>query len=274
MGAMVFGFLQRSSSLYGTGVGSVRCLGATADTAVRLNRVLSKHFCLAVADESLVKLTNFDDVSAIQQRLEGWDALVLGNDWTVTERPCTANTFERGPNDKTMEIYWDRLKSDTEQLPRENLQAKAQILDNVLQAAKLAGISHVVGVEHSSPSDEPSLRSRLASCGIPYTCIEPVGKIVSIPDHTYRKGVAGQLEIHSKSDDSDSSHQSSELQIAKEDIAALCVQSLQSLDWKTSRTLQVACSGPLQVSEPVIKRPDQEWCVESRQLEAALAILV
>jgi hypothetical protein len=46
LGALTFGFLQRASSLFGTGLGGVRAIGGTADTSVRLNRALSKHFIL------------------------------------------------------------------------------------------------------------------------------------------------------------------------------------------------------------------------------------
>ena len=100
LGAVTFGFLQRAASLYGTGIGSCRCLGATADTAVRLNVVLGKHFCLAQADESVIKLTDLSSVEAIQNRLEGIDALILGSDLFLQKRPVTGGTYERTPNDK------------------------------------------------------------------------------------------------------------------------------------------------------------------------------
>jgi hypothetical protein len=100
MGAMTFGYLQRAYSLYGTGIGNVRCIGATSDTAVRLNRVLSKHFSLAQADESCIKLTDLASVDAISNRLNGWDAIIFGANLFVQPRTVTANTYERTPNDK------------------------------------------------------------------------------------------------------------------------------------------------------------------------------
>jgi hypothetical protein len=100
LGAITFGYLQRAASLYGTGIGNVRCIGATADTSVRLNRVLSKHFTLAQADESYVKLTDLTSVDAITTRLNGWDAAIFGADLFVQPRAVTANTYERSPNDK------------------------------------------------------------------------------------------------------------------------------------------------------------------------------
>jgi hypothetical protein len=271
MGAMVFGFLQRSASLYGTGNGSVRCLGATSDTAVRLNRILSKHFCLAVADESYIKLTNLQSVEAIQERMQGWDAIILGNDLTVTQRPCTANTFETSPNEKTWEIYWElKSNADADEKSGEISTAKSHILSNVLQAAKFAKIQHIVAVD-SSP--DQSLESQLSQCGLPFTCIQPVGQLIQVPDYTFRKGVVGELSVQPSLSET-MSRVNDNNQLAEEDIAALCVQVLQSLDWTTSRSLQVSCSGPVEVNEPVVKRPDQEWCVESRKLESSLASIV
>ena len=77
-GAVTFGFLQRAASLYGTGIGAVRAVGATADTASRLNSNLSKHFCLAFADESVIKLCNLmESPESVAAKLQGFDALVL-----------------------------------------------------------------------------------------------------------------------------------------------------------------------------------------------------
>jgi len=101
LGALTFGFLQRAASLYGTGIGNCRCIGATADTAVRLNGVLTKHFCLAQADESFIKLTDMSSIDMIASRLEGWDALILGSELFLQTRPVTGGTYEQTPNDKT-----------------------------------------------------------------------------------------------------------------------------------------------------------------------------
>jgi len=101
LGAVTFGFVQRAASLYGTGIGKCRCIGATADTAVRLNGVLGKNFCLAQADESFIKLTDLSSVEMIASRLQGWDALVMGTELFVQSRPVTGGSYERTPNDKT-----------------------------------------------------------------------------------------------------------------------------------------------------------------------------
>jgi hypothetical protein len=101
LGSLTFGFLQRAASLYGTGVGKCRAVGATPDTAVRLNRILSKNFGLAFADELLIELVDLTSLDALTKRLKGCDALIFGSEFYVQERPVGAGTFEKSPNDKT-----------------------------------------------------------------------------------------------------------------------------------------------------------------------------
>jgi hypothetical protein len=101
LGSLTFGFLQRAASLFGTGIGKCRAVGATPDTAVRLNRILSKHFGLAFADELLIELVDLTSLDALTKRLKGYDALIFGSEFYMQERPVGAGTFEKSPNDKT-----------------------------------------------------------------------------------------------------------------------------------------------------------------------------
>lgn len=101
LGAVTFGFLQRAMSLYGTGIGNIRCIGSTSDTAIRLNTILGRHFGLAQADESFIKLTDILSVEQLQKRLQGWEAIIIGADIVVQRRPVTGGTYEKHPNDKT-----------------------------------------------------------------------------------------------------------------------------------------------------------------------------
>jgi hypothetical protein len=274
LGALTFGFLQRALSLFGTGIGGVRAIGSTADTSIRLNRVLSKNFILAVADESYVKLTDLMDVLEIQRRLEGWDALILGNDVSYQCRPITPGTYERTPNDKTYEIYWDAPKgswvpsSDTRGVDA----VQENLVCNVIEAARRAGVQHIVAVE--SPDTELRLRPRLESLAprIPYTIIRHGGLLKDTQDFTYRKGVQGQLvvSLQAGNEDCPGGVEEKLSSLRREDVAALCVQSLQSLEWSQSRCLDVKCSEILTNVAPSGKRPDQEWLVNSYLLEQAL----
>lgn len=268
MGAMTFGYLQRSCSLYGTGMGQCRSLGATADTARRLNTVLSKHFCLAVADESVIKLTNLMDTDMIASRLDGWDALIVGTDLGLARMPVTANTYERSPNDKTYEVYWGPHATLIESNDAEQQEAlKREILQNVLSATKKAGVQHVVVVDDGNLN----LLEALKQSGLAYTLIQPRGELVRIPDYTFKKGVQGKLLVTVPGSD-DGLTGDAAGQISKEDLAAVSVQALQSLDWSKSRCLQVIGKGPVEDDGALnLKRPDQEWCVDSYRLAAALA---
>ena len=263
-GSMTFGFLQRAASIYGTGIGDCRSIGATGETAVRLNRVLGKHFCLAVADETRIKLTDLTSVDAIADRLQGWDALILGSDMGLNLRPVTGNTYEKSPNDKAWEVYWGPPKS----LINKGLDAAEEtrirmgILSNTLEAAKQAGVKHIVAVDEDQDGKD-SILPPLENSGVPFTCLKPRGEIIAVPDYTYRRGVQGKLSVGKEVPTGG--------QLSIEDLTALCVQSLQSFDWNQSRCLQVSCFGPIEddgVSNP--KRPDQEWCVNSYRLASAL----
>jgi hypothetical protein len=270
LGSNVFGFLQRACSLYGTGMGSVRCIGATSDTAVRMNRVLGKNFCLAVADEMNIKLTDMQSVDALQQRLEGFEAVIWGTDLSFLERSVTAGTYEKSPNDKAMELYWGS-GAQGRAVGDEMATVKESILENLLLASRKAGVKHMVVVQDNSSDN---WLPRLKKCGIPFTFIRPMGELLAVQDYTYRKGIQGSLSVSVMSDDDMSalSSSSSPSPISTEDVAALCVQCLQSLDWDKSRCVNVSCNGALNVESlgPVAKRPDEEWCVRSSVLEGFL----
>jgi hypothetical protein len=258
MGALTFGFLQRAGSLFGTGLQAPQALGATAETATRLNRVLSKHFCLAFADESAIKLMNFGNEASIEQRLKGCDAVIMGGEFLLNERPVTAGTFETSPNSKTMEMYWEGDTCEESGFMQET------VLANILSAAKGAGLKHIVGVGNEL------LRAKLESTGITYTCLEPLGQIMDVQDFTYRKGVQGSMSLMTV-DDFSLRQDTPPSPIAREDLAALCVQALLSLDWRTSRHIFVTCLGAAEPPYNNSKRPDQEWCVNSVLLESAMA---
>jgi hypothetical protein len=269
MGSLVFGFLQRACSLYGTGIGSFRCIGATADTAVRMNRVLGKNFCLAVADEMNIKLTDMQSVDALQQSLQGFEAVIWGTDLSFLQRSVTAGTYDKTPNDKAFELYWG---AQGNAIGDEMATVKEKILENLLQASRQAGVKHMVVVQDNASDD---WLPRLKNCGVPFTFIRPTGEVLAVQDYTYRMGIQGSLSVSvmPSDDDVSTSSSSSPSPLSTEDVAALCVQCIQSLDWDKSRCINVSCNGALNVESlgPVAKkRPDEEWCVRSSVLEGVL----
>ncbi|KAL7581006.1 hypothetical protein ACA910_005815 [Epithemia clementina (nom. ined.)] len=266
MGSLAFGFAQRACSLYGTGLGDYRALGACADTSARLNSSLSKHFCLAFANEANVKLTDFTSVQAIQSRLSGYDALILGSDMAVQSRKLTFGTYERSPNDKCNEIYW---KGPPTLIPQDGDRAIVEgILTNVLEAAKAAQMKHIVFVDESR--DGFSYSGLLENTGVPFTRILPAGELVPLASYTYKDGVQGDLVLNQEKQTF-----AYDGRCYEEDIAALCIQCLLTLDWSRSRSFTVSTAGP--ITKDAIaqlkntKRPDQQWCVNSLLLERALA---
>lgn len=59
--------------------------------------------------------------------------------------------------------------------------------------------------------------------------------------------------------------------VYREDVAALAVQCLQSLDWTVSRCLVVSSSGEL--NKRFHGRLDKEWCVNAEVLAEKLAVV-
>jgi hypothetical protein len=309
-GGLVFGYLQRAGSLYGTGLAAPRCLGATADTALRLNQLLSKQFCLAFADESYIKLTDLSSVEAIQQRLDGCscDALILGTTMSVRQRAVVSGTYERTPNDKAYvvifvshqlpsmvrgaiiqslmllfsfyrwEVYWDEGSSatfSTSDGDAVEVAIQNHIMDSLLEAAKRCKtLRHLVVVDQDG-----SMVAKLQDTNIPFTCLICPSGLANVKDYTFQKGVQMDLSIRSLTDSSDDQTVQNRTPLYRQDIAALCVQILQTLSWETSRVLLVQSSAVssslLSVAQKVPwsksgKRVDQEWCVNSHVLDEKL----
>ena len=284
-GAVTFGFLQRAASLYGTGVGAVRAIGATADSATRLNRVLSKHFCLAFADESYIKLCSLmnaadDENNGIAAKLQGWDALILGTDVGITQRTVTPGTYEKTPNDRTMELYWPAPGNIY--VAEEEVEMRRNMLSNLLRGAQKAGVQHICFVDDAAAKQDGSgeasiIWQALQETGVPYTCLRPTGPLTTRPDYTYRTGVMNELTVTKVGQQKMVSTPTplQQPEIYREDLAALAVQSLLTLDWTQSRCLTVSSSGSSPSADALAagprKRPDQEWCVHSFLLQQALA---
>lgn len=278
LGAITFGFLQRAGSLYGTGIDrNCRCLGATGTTAVALNGMLSKHFILAQADESFIQLTDFSNIDNVVKNLQGIDALIMGTELTMETRPVTAGTYEKTPNDKTLEIYWDTKRGSGE-TKTSSMDTKVQpILENILKACEKSDIQHIVAISNSNNANNNNNNSfleKLKSSSIPCSLLQYSGELFNCQNYNYQKGLQNNLQLNllDKDETLDPSTNTAAATMYREDLAALAIQSLLSLDWSQSRNLAVTSKGPLVVEESVSskKRPDQCWCVNSHILEAKL----
>uniref|UniRef100_A0A6U6KXL5 Uncharacterized protein n=1 Tax=Odontella aurita TaxID=265563 RepID=A0A6U6KXL5_9STRA len=299
LGASVFGFVQRASNIYGTGMGgasSPRSICATAMASDYLNRKLSAAFKLAYAGENMVRLTNMQDVDAIAARLSGMNAAVIGTVYQLETLPVTGNTYEKGPNDKTYEFYLDkRTMARTDVLP-EDEDTHLALFQKTITACKASGVEHVVVVETPQTVNPKPFAEILDKGGVPFTYIHASGKYESCKSYTFEMGVQDDLKIESftlsenyisageynpgdwMESLADSRSVSSEDDtVFREDIAALAVQSLLSLNWKKSRCLEVSSIGKLSDgSGDDVKRPwrnvktDRDWCVKSNVLAQKL----
>lgn len=266
-GAVAFGFLQRATKQFGKGIDSVASIGATAESVNLLNRYLAKTFYTS-ADQTEIKLANLFDVEHIAEHLYGWDALVMGTDIGVAVRPVSPGTYMTG-NDYACEVYWPAPKN-LQGIPENAIELREVILRNVMEGARLAGVQHICLVDDAK--DYEALRF-LHYTGVPYTCLGPTAaRMVDCPNYTFRKGVLEKLEaVNLRQQEAAPASK----YLHREDLAALAIQTLMSLDWSYSRCLAVTGKG-LPESDSWAKRSntdlDNEWCVNSHLLVEALGM--
>ena len=269
IGALAFGYLQRCMALYPTGISrSCRVIGASAETSIRLNRVLGGKFTLAVADESFIKLTDLTRSTAIQERLDTVDALIIGDAFSLQQRSVTPNTYEKTPNDKAWEFYLDDFTGD---ISENEMKLGRDIIANALQAASNT-VQHVFAIKTNAKSDEFFVKE-LENCGIPFTCL-CVPTLERRPaSFTYREGVRNNFRVESYPDWESTKNaiqiQSVDSRAFTEDVTALLIQAIQSLDWRETRFLKIDALDS-EVSFQSKSRPDQQFIVNSQVLEKAL----
>jgi hypothetical protein len=160
-----------------------------------------------------------------------------------------------------------------------------QIMDNLLEAAKRCKtLRHIVVVDQDG-----SMVAKLLDTNVPFTCLICPSGLANVKDYTFQKGVQMDLSIRSLTDSSDDQTVQNRTPLYRQDIAALCVQILQTLSWDTSRVLlvqssSVSSSSSLSAAQnnsatappPKVpwsksgKRVDQEWCVNSHVLDEKL----
>lgn len=283
LGSCIFGGLQRAGGLYETGIASAqasspRCLTATAVGSKALNGVLALSYVLAQADESLVKLTDFTSVENLASRLGGFDAAIFGTQYTLEPRPVTSGSYETSPNSKTMEIYMDRPRSPTVQGVTD-ADYSWKVFENTVTACQQQGMQRMVVIETDSQLESTRKTTadyirHLEASKIPFCYLKPLGDLQNFPEYTYAKGLQMELELRSLE-----STQETFSPIYREDLAALCVQSLLTLDWTSNQVYQVVgTDSSIPKKNPTTKkerlaveqRAQRSWCVDSERLVALL----
>jgi hypothetical protein len=299
LGATVYGFLQRASSLYGTGLGgssAPRAICATSAGSEGLNRVLGNAFKLAFAGENMIRLTDMQSVDSIKERIMGMDAVVLGTVYQLEKRPVTANTYGKTPNDKTFEFYLDNRNLVEEDVPYDEMDTHLTMFQNSIDACKLAEVKHIVVVESPNTSSSQPFAEILDKAGIPFTFLYSSGSLENTKLYTFEKGIQSDINVQgftlAKDYTSKNGYKAGDWSesflneikegknnVPREDLAALVVQSLMSLDWTRSRCINVSSRGVMKKEENVSKeykpkkilRSDQEWCMKSDILAEKLS---
>lgn len=301
LSSTIYGFLQRASSIYGTGISntssSPRAICATSVGAGSLNTILARSFKLAFAGENFIRLTNLRDVNHIRERVAGYDAVVLGTIYQLAIKPCTAGTYGTTPNSKTLEFFMDDRNMVDATVSDDDMDVHLDLFQNSIEACKLAGIQHLVVMETPATKNSKPFADVLDRAQIPFTYIRASGELENSNMYTFEEGVQADIKVkgftladnyaskngYISGDWSDSfdnevqSNNEDTSNIPREDLAALAVQSLMSLDWKKSRCIDVTSHGRLvkkdeSISEdgkyvtPKLLKSDKDWLIQSEIL--------
>mmetsp|Transcript_25440 Transcript_25440/g.29052 ORF Transcript_25440/g.29052 Transcript_25440/m.29052 type:complete len:356 (+) Transcript_25440:145-1212(+) len=292
LGAYLFGYLQRASSIYGTGLGlgtrsAPRLVCATSTASLALNKVLSQHFILAYAGEQHVKVTDMSSVNSIVSHLRGYSAVVIGTMYALEPRPAPS-TYGKSPNDKTLEFYLDKPRKSGPEL--DDLDTHCKIFENTLEACERCNIQHVFVVEtpYTTRTEDgenygPSFYEKLKEFkALESTYIRLDGELDTCGvSHTYDKGVQSLLTVESNDAYVDPTttilpDDDTNKRIYREDLAAFLCQTIQSLDWSKSRCLTIGNGGDWKYARKVgitgFER-SRVWCANSHVYAERLAFI-
>mmetsp|Transcript_30019 Transcript_30019/g.34531 ORF Transcript_30019/g.34531 Transcript_30019/m.34531 type:complete len:340 (-) Transcript_30019:44-1063(-) len=255
LGGLTFGFLQRASSLFGTGISgtnSPRAIAATSVTADSVNRLLGKHFALAQASENFFTLRDFTKVKSVARTLQSVDGVIMGTKYQLEKRPVTMGTYEDSPNSKTMEFFLDERYGTMN--PVEDEEMDAVLFKNTVKACMKGDVKHMVVIETPSTTIEERVTCAeiLERSGITYTYLIMDGELVKCGDlnYNFEKGVQNTMRVKAVKGTRTQQNpagwvtelgelSTDEKTVLREDVAALAVQCLLSLDWKSSRVLLI-----------------------------------
>ena len=245
------------------------------------SKVLGPAFKLAYAGEDLIRLVDIINMDHIQERVKGIDAAILGTTYQLEQRSVTLNTYEKTPNDKTFEILLDeRYGAWENNVPSDDSGIHAQIFRNSVQACKGAGLTHIVVVETPRTVNPSDFVAILEEEGMKYTYIRTDSALKKDKYYTFEKGITNKLGVECKPAGSsiEKKTASNAPEVAREDLAALIVQSLMMLDWGESRILQVSATSDSTITTEYGAKKSKgnfakEWCPNSDMLAEVLSTL-
>ena len=305
LGSTIYGFLQRASSIYGTGISGVssspRAICATATGFDSLNKLLGRSFKLAFASENFIRLTNMQEMESIEARIRGYDAAVIGTIYQLEKRPITGGSYDVTPNDKTLEFYLDNRNMVEATVADDDMDVHFTLFQNSIDACKAAGIEHVVVIETPATKDSKPFAKIIDESGINFTYIHTSGELENTKFYTFEEGIQSELDVqgftlpndhttkngYKSGDWSDSFvddiRGNVKENVPREDLAAVVVQSLLSLDWNRSRCIDISSVGPLtreddsSADKPYVPakilKSDKDWCMKSEILAEKMSII-
>ena len=174
---------------------------------------------------------------------------------------------------------------------------KETILLNFVAAAQQAKLKHIFIVVTSATTNiekdmNVKLLQQVKASGIPFTCILIPSKLIdqSSNGYTYQDGIISKdIKIESVTDEvfmatiesTNDIERDSKSSIYREDVAAICVQAIQSCYWKRPQrylTVHTPTSSTQAQQRPnnesssvgIPKRMDQLWCKNADLLEDQL----
>mmetsp|Transcript_1144 Transcript_1144/g.2284 ORF Transcript_1144/g.2284 Transcript_1144/m.2284 type:complete len:448 (-) Transcript_1144:283-1626(-) len=309
---------------------SPRGIISAGAASMSLNSLLSKSFKLAYASENLVALTDIQDEDFITKRLVGFDVAIIGTRYTATRTKVTLNSYEKSPNDKTYELYLDQPRGgDIEDDPAGMAEdfhinmfrrtIRAAIASKSIRHVFVVATPATAGTEREYAT---VLDDEMAGNEVNFTYIRTGSEteMVNCRDYTFERGVlvspdnlkvrgstlakgyrgmegyeSGDwmsvlLAVDEDNNDTGGVESKKKGPCAREDLAALVVQAVQSLDWSKSRVLDVSCTEmglPNSVWKGVSNadlnqdrsmraraiRSDNDWCINSNILAKKLMLI-
>lgn len=200
----------------------------------------------------------------------------------MEQRTVTGNTYEKTPNDRTFDFYMDeRYGANEDGAPGDDSEYHLQMFEAAIQACKESGsIQHVVVLETPRTKRPEEFINILEKEEITYTFIR-AKNLKKDKTYSFEKGVKEMLNIKvlpKGSIFSSIETQNEDTAVFREDVAALIVQSLMTLNWNQSRILEVSgTSECISVVPPVGRKSkqifDKDWCPHSEAYAEVLSKL-
>ncbi len=279
MGSVLYGYMQRASSLYGYGIesrfGCPKAFSATNRGTANLNSVLSRCFKLAFAGEDKCALTDFENVDAMSSRLKPFDYIITATAFRMAETTVTSGTYEVKPGQRTKELFLDGSVGDEDKTGKESLAFTKRLIEACAGQKKHLVIINNDRSTSGKENSQLHLDTLLAS-DLPFTFVNPLSSsLTKTRDFTFDAvGLQSALEARGV-DPSVPLEATDGPPMAEEDLAAFTMACIHLLDSSKSRVINVrstAATIPMEESGTLTSpgKSDKQWVVGQQYLYSML----